>query len=302
MKLLKNFHSDDFDLAIFGIGFESRSIDSVPELIKNARKSIAMGYSINTEIFNYQSNLSTFRSYGATIIEGDDTQCLAAAMPHIQKATRNGPANILVDISVMSRHKFSSLLYQIMQSLHKGSKLSITYSLSEFIQPPDDATPIRYLGEIIPPLIGSLGDLSMPSSVIFCLGYEPGKASGVVNYLDPDCVYLFIPNSPIPEFKQAVEENNSELIANTPESNIFEYDVCNPYSTYLSLRSLTLSIREFSRPLIIPLGPKIIASLSLILGIELTPELPIWRVSSELLEKPVDRKASGYKIQYTVEI
>ncbi|MBQ0759799.1 MAG: hypothetical protein KBT72_09100 [Zhongshania sp.] len=302
MKLLKEFHDGNFDLAIYGVGFEERATHCAKIYLQKKVKSIAIGYDINTDKFNYQKNKSFFTANGAEVYEGSDISCVNYLDKFLSTLDRGQPKNILLDITVMSRHRLAGLIFKLLDILPPKSKISITYSLSKFVEPPPGNTPIRSLGEILPQLTGALGDLSLPSAVIFGLGYEKGKASGVLNFLDPSDAYIFIPSSPVKKFRKLVVKNNSDLFDNIPSDNIFDYDVCDPYSTYLTLRSLVLSIKSHCRPLLIPLGPKILASLCVILGKELYPTLPVWRVSSDFEETPINRVASGIKIEYTIEV
>lgn len=301
MKILKHPYTEDFDLAIFGLGFESRASRAATSYLGKYNESIALGYCINTDKFSYQKNKLFFEENKTKIFEINDQEVMSVIGAEIQ-GKFSKPAHILLDITVMSRHRLAQTICTLIDMLPKKSTISVTYSISEFIEPPTLPTPIKHLCEISKDLCGSIGDPSKPSSVIFGLGYEPGKALGVLNFLEPNYAYVFIPNSPIDEFKKHVIKNNKDLLDSTPRENIFEYNVCSPYVTYLNLRSLTLSLFEFSRPLLIPLGPKIFSSLAVFLGKELFPDLPVWRVSSDFLETPVDRPPSGDEILYSITV
>ncbi|MGD6737958.1 hypothetical protein ACP5PY_17240 [Photobacterium leiognathi subsp. mandapamensis] len=150
---------------------------------------------------------------------------------------------------------------------------------------------MKEMGPIIDELSGDLGNLSMPTSIVFGLGYEEHKALGVYNYYDADYSYAFIPNNPYTEFEPLVRKNNAPLLDVISERNTFVYDVTDPYSTYVNLKSLLLNLTDVSRTILVPLGPKIFAAIGVILGKELYPKLPVWRVSSLHTEKPVERTA-----------
>ncbi len=302
MRMLKDFQSNEFDLAIYGLGFESRSVTAFRKYLSLSEKNIVLGYHVNTDKFSYQKNLQEFEIANSSIYEPDDNEVVKILADELSMSSSVGPLKVLIDITVMSRHRLALALCLLIDSLPQGSIISVVYSLSEFISPPEDTTPIKKVCEIVPNLSGTLGDLSLPTAVVIGLGYEKNKALGVSNLLDAGFTYIFIPESPIEEFKNAVLENNKELLLTASSENLFYYDVSSPYTTYLALRSLILTIREHSRPLLVPLGPKILSSLSVILGKELHPELPVWRVSSDHTELPVDRPPSGYEISYSLEL
>ena len=301
MKILTEFISRDFDIAIFGLGFESRSTSTIDTYINQSKKNIVLGYDVNTEKFSYQNNKERFEKLLAKVYETGDEKISSIIQSELHEIPTT-PLKVLVDITVMSRHRLAIVMCELFDNLPKGSIISVVYSISSFVTPPEDNTPIKYVREISPQLSGSLGDLSLPTSVVLGLGYEQNKALGVSNLLDAGFMYAFIPESPVGQFKEQVLNNNSDLLMTIPKDNIFYYDVCSPYSTYLSLRSLILAVREHSRPLLVPLGPKILSSLSVFLGLELRPELPVWRVSSGHAEIPVDRPPSGIESHYSIKL
>ena len=302
MKILTKFNSNNFDFGIFGLGFESRSITAFGKYGDHSRKNVVFGYDINTDKFSYQKNKVEFERFPTKVYELKDDEIIAILCAEIASSLTDTPISVLFDITVMSRHRLALVLCVLHEKLPKGSLISVVYSLSQFIKPPKDKTPIKYVREISEQLSGSLGDLSLPTSVVLGLGYEENKALGVSNLLDAGFMYAFIPESPIVAFKDEVLRSNEDLLSTIPKDNIFYYDVCSPYSTYLALRSLILAIQEHSRPLLVPLGPKILSSLSVILGLELHPNLPVWRVSSGHTETPVDRPPSGIEINYTIKL
>ncbi len=302
MKILKSFIGGEFDLAIFGLGFESRAISAFDKYGSDCSELLVIGYDINTDKFSYQVNKSKYLESKANIIEHGDESVSRHVDGFLFGKNFDGPVNVLLDITVMSRHRLACIICSLMDSLPEHSTLSVVYTLSDYIPPPNEDTPIKYLCEITSQLGGSIGDPSLPTSVIFGLGYEKSKALGVANFLDSGFIYTFIPKSPVTKFETDVVDNNKDLLDSISSDNVFFYDVCQPYSTYLDLKSLVQSLNKFSRPLIIPLGPKILAVLSVILGKELYPNLPVWRVSSGYSEVPVDRPASGVEVNFTLKL
>jgi len=302
MKILKTFIGGEFDLAIFGLGFESRAISAFDKYGSNCSEILVIGYDINTDKFSYQDNKLKYSKSKANVIEHDDKSISRHVDDFLFKNDFDKPVNVLLDITVMSRHRLACIICRLMDSLPEHSTLSVVYTLSNYIAPPEEDTPIKHLCEICSQLGGSLGDPSLPTSVIFGLGYEKSKALGVANFLDSGFIYTFIPKSPVAQFEAAVTINNKDLLDSISSENVFFYDVCQPYSTYLDLKSLVQSLDKFSRPLLVPLGPKILAALSVFLGKELYPNLPVWRVSSGYTEMPIDRPASGVEVKFTFQL
>ncbi len=300
MKILKENTPLVYDLAIFGLGFESRSIALLGSGGTGLARKIALGYSVNVDVINYAKNKDTFRKESCEIYEGDDQAVFGFFDEYLIGLNCLSPINVLLDITVMTRHRLATLLCSLIRNLPKGSVISTIYSLSSFVEPPKDSTPIRTIGELAEDLIGDVGDLSLPACAIFGLGYEPSKALGVSNYLDSTVEFALIPTSPEERFEKLVIENNADFLSQIPSNNVFNYAVKRPYSTYVDLKSLLISLRKVSRPLLIPLGPKILSAIGAILGLEL--RIPVWRVSSDHEENPVERTASGDTIRFDLKV
>jgi hypothetical protein len=300
MRVLKESVETGFNLAIWGLGFESRAISAFDQIACNSCHNVVFGYTSNTNVLHYQTNKSVYESQSCKIYECEDSDIIAHLRAEFETNGYTVPINVYLEISVMSRHRLASIMTFLLEHLSEGSNLTVSYSLSSYVEPPEEPTPIRTLGEICPDLCGELGDLNLPTAVIFGLGYEKSKALGVSNYLDSSIVFALIPESPNTEFEGAVRANNDDFLEILPEDHISTYKVMSPYSTYVDLKSLILSLIDESRPLLIPLGPKILSALSVIIGIELG--IPVWRVSSDHLEIPTERPCSGNRVAFTIRV
>ena len=302
MKIIKNPYLDHFDVGIFGLGYESRSTSAFNKHHSDIEKCITLGYESHLDSLFYPSNKKVYEKNEVATFEGSDETVLGKFKNFIDSNVINKEARVILDITVMSRHRLAVVIDTLLCSLRKGSSLTVVYSISDYVAPPKDTTPIKKVSEISSDFCGVLGDLSLPTSLVIGLGYEKNKALGLSNYIDAGSEFIFIPRSPNKKFEKMVKTNNSELLDLIPRKNIFYYDVFSPYSTYLDLRSLLISLSDHSRPLLVPLGPKILAALSVVLGREMHPLIPVWRVSSEHLELPTERPASGDEIAFTISI
>ncbi len=302
MKILKEVFSGRYSIAICGLGFESRAITAFLLAKERIDQLFVLGYDEHTDRFSYKSNKALYEARCDVMHECSDDKVEKFVADWIDEKCLTDATNVMVDITVMSRHRLATVISILVDKLPKGSSVTVVYTLSEYVPPPTGVSPVKKVCEIANGFEGSLGDLSLPTTVILGLGYEEGKALGVSNYLEAWRDYLFIPRSPIPEFEELVRRNNLDLIMSTPTERTLVFSVTSPYSTYLDLRALVLELREISRPLLIPLGPKVFAALCVVLGKELAPDLPVWRVSSEYLEEPIDRPPSVHEIAFTIAL
>ena len=300
--IMRDTPQQDFDLVILGLGYESRSTFTM----KNRKfdcECIALGYSKHCKAIKYPENKAFFKGENVTIFEGDDGDVFDFVRETLERVS--SPRNVLLDISVLSRHRLSTIMVMLLNGgLPKGSTLTVIYSISKYVSAPTESTPVAKVAPITEALSGPLNRLDKPLSLIIGLGYEKNKALGIFNYFDckSDLVFTLIPESKENLFRKDVEKNNRALLSTLTPNHILEYDTHDPYNTYLDLKAIFKGIEEYTRPIVIPLGPKILSAISVVVALEFHPFMPVWRVSSEHTEEPVDRKPSGDQICFTVEL
>lgn len=283
-------YNGEFDVAIYGLGYESRSTSAFKKYSLQSKKNIVVGYENNKSAIKYNENKIFFQNNNVDIYENDCESIIQTVKQIVEDSVKDiNEPKVFLDITVMSRHRMANIIYNLLSDLCEQAKITICYNLSDFVEPPLGIQPVKEMGPIIEDLHGDLGNLSMPTSIVFGLGYEEHKALGVYNYYDADYSYAFIPENPYSNFEPRVRENNAPLLEVITDRNTFTYDITEPYATYVDLKSLILSLTDMSRVILVPLGPKIFAALSVILGKELYPKLPVWRVSSLHSELPVER-------------
>ncbi|MDA0126463.1 hypothetical protein OH458_00015 [Vibrio sp. MarTm2] len=296
----KDAYSGDFDLAIYGLGYESRATSAFKNYHLSSKKNIVVGYETNRDMVKYTENKKYFSQFTVEIYENDCESIISTIKEEVLNLTKTvEKPRVFIDITVMSRHRMASIIYNMLSDLPAKSIITICYNLSYFVDAPEGIQPVKRLGPIIDQLSGDLGSLSMPTSVVFGLGYEEHKALGVYNYYDADYSYAFIPKNQFSDFESIVRDNNAPLLETIGSKNTFSYDVTNPYATYVDLKSLMVSLSDMSRAILVPLGPKIFAAIAVILGKELYPKLPVWRVSSLHSEEPVER-TSHREVLFTI--
>jgi hypothetical protein len=169
--------------------------------------------------------------------------------------------------------------------------LYVCYSVAEFSPPPTDFPPNEYIAPVASRFAGWPA-ASQPTSLVVGLGYEPHKAEGAAEFLDASEQWLFVPNSPISEFRDAVEKNNEGLVERARRSNrLVEYQVDDPAATYGQLELLVSDLSRRSNPVLLPFGPKIFFALSLLQSYE-HAQAGVWAVSSERTAPATDRRPS----------
>lgn len=290
---LSSLEEYNFDLGIFGLGYESRSINCFDKFDTRCKKKIAIGYSYFQNEFDYIINKQLFISRECIIEEMDNDQFDIQIDKLLCTYLIGPPKNVLLDISVMTRHRICEIIWYLKNRLPSDSILIVYYSIAEFKDPPIENYPVKEFGPIAEFLSPLSGRLLQPPVVIAGLGYERDKALGAIGNIDPERVFFLIPTNTEKLYEEKVRENNKILLENYDNRNILTYDVTKPYSSYFELRSLVLGLKNDNRVLLLPLGPKILSVISILIAIEFFPEILVWRVSSEEREVPLNRIASG---------
>ncbi|SED79879.1 hypothetical protein SAMN02787142_3862 [Burkholderia sp. WP9] len=231
-----------------------------------------------------------FATVNETVLEAT----LDASIASLEKAH----LDVIVDISCMSREVMARLfawLLKLTPSIELN--LYVCYSLAEFSAPPTDFPPNEYIAPVASKFAG-WPSASQPTSLVVGLGYEPHKAEGAAEFLDASEQWLFVPNSPIRQFRDAVERNNDGLVERARRSNrLVEYQLDDPAGTYGQLELLVSDLSRRSNPVLLPFGPKMFFTLSLLQSYE-HPQAGVWAVSGERTAPAADRRASEYVIGF----
>lgn len=288
-----------FDIAFFGLGYEPRSTHAFGVYEDQCLRSIVFGYDYNTKVLDYQKNKDFFLQSSATVLEPSDKE-FGKAIENALIFPEKTIVNVCIDITVMSRHRVALALWALLEVLPTDSTITIVYCLSKFIPPPIITPPVKNIGPIIEELNGTPSNIGLPPSLVVSLGYEEGKALGAANYIDASEIVCLIPQSKIGSFESNVIEKNKYFLKNIPKSKILKLNLHSPQTAYYDLKSIIHGVSDTSRPILLPLGPKIISALAVILGWEIYPSLPVWRVSSKEHEKPIRREASEHKVSFTI--
>lgn len=131
MKVLKGTTVNYYDLAIVGLGYESRAITTCNSVKDNLNSIIAVGYREHTSAYSYKSNYSFYQEVNANIIEENDQELFKKLHSIINTDWANRQINCLLDITVMSRTRLATILMLLMENLKKGSTIRICYELAE---------------------------------------------------------------------------------------------------------------------------------------------------------------------------
>jgi hypothetical protein len=302
--------SADYDLMFVTCGYESRASHIWSRFTGRVQHLVILDYGCRglhsydlnkTLLVSEHSSLIDLRSPEvATQISVHVAERMAELADGVSSSADTAPARVFVDVSSCSRSVLANLLLAL--AAHHGRRVVLTcgYAISDFYEPPESELPSNISEPVIGALSGWSHDLSKPPCAIIGLGFEPGRALGSIDYLEVPEVRLFLPQGPDERFEVAVLAANRLLTEEVGQP--LRYEVGDPEDAFQKLGSLVGGLHPRFRPIIIPLGPKIFATLSMLLALRLFPQICIWRTSAGSGEDVSDRRASGVVVAFDYEL
>jgi hypothetical protein len=293
-----------FHARIVVCGYEARAKFVLNRLRQPSVRTFVLDYG-SKGVFSYDNNKRVMEEVSGVEflpIDRDVGGRLVEKLEKLRGQLQDGELQVLFDVSSCSRSVMAAIWLSIAESLGEQATITCTYALSAFEKAPTDELPSPISEPVVGDLAGWSVDLVKPPCAIIGLGFEPGRALGCMDYLEIPEVRLFMPRGPDERFETAVKGANAALIEETGILNLLPYQVLDPVSTYQKLESLVHGLLPSFRPVLIPLGPKIFASLCIVLAIQRRPLLCVWRTSAGPRAEEYDRQASGEVAAFSVGI
>lgn len=307
MSIVEWSHAEKYRYSarIFVCGYEKRSQFVAKKHLAGSNRTLILDYNCSG-IGHYDKNRKFFSEEpDAEFIVVDEALGVALTSwldALVSSVDRDEDIDILLDVSSCSRSVMAIALLTFANVLADRGRVTCAYALSAFDSPPEGELPSHISEPVVGDLSGWSDDLSRPPCAVIGLGFEPGRALGCIDYLEIPEVRLFMPRGVDRRFEVAVQDANSVLIDEAGEHALLPYDVLDASTSYQKLESLIHGLLPKYRPVLIPLGPKIFAALSIILAIKLHPLVCVWRTSSGAVAEAIDRHASGEIAVFTTRL
>jgi hypothetical protein len=302
--------SANYDLMFVTCGYESRATHIWSRFTGRVEHLAVLDYGCDG-VHSYDTNRLLLGSQVSSWIDLDGPEVAERIAANVSErmaelandaslCSDGAPVRVFVDVSSCSRSVLANLLLALAAPHDRRVLLTCGYSISDFYEPPESELPSSISEPVIGALSGWSHDLSKPPCAIIGLGFEPGRALGSIDYLEVPEVRLFLPQGPDDRFEFAVLAANRLLTDEVGQP--LRYQVRDPEDAFQKLGSLVGGLLPRFRPIIIPLGPKIFATLSMLLALRLFPQICIWRTSAGSGEEVSDRCASGTVVVFDYEL
>jgi len=211
--------------------------------------------------------------------------------------------NIFLDVSSMDRRTLSLVIYRLLHSLELlSATIYFLYAPAKYREPTTEQLPVDYSGPMNSLLTSAPRDPRFPTILFLGVGYEVGLALGVVEMFEPARVLAFVPRGADKRFDHAVGRINAPLFMDQNYISDIPYNLLAPASTFIELKERVLSLRDSAKIIVVPLGPKIFASMGILLGYLFAPDITIWRISSVVDWLNAEREADGSILGYKLDI
>lgn len=301
----ENVSEKEFDLGIGVIGFEVRSSYAPVMFGESCKRRLALryltqqvrGFVRNEQAFKVQDFIIKDLAVGAEHISAERT-----VTEELSLIDSFSSPKIIVDISSMSRGVLAGVLAAVMSSPHKKVEISFTYSVAEYEKPPSEYPPLLEFGAVHPFFGGAPLDPDKPTALVIGVGYEADRAISAFSQIDPEQTWVLLPASPDRRYNDAVARANRHLLTLSGNTRPIRFDVTDPVFLFEKLRALISGIRLDHRVVLIPSGPKIAALVSLLVAMDLHPDISVWRISSGPLEPIFHRRPTGKVVMLNVEL
>lgn len=261
----------------------------------NCDHKFIAGFKID-QVLSYTENKAWFIEQNFLLEELDDIEFEAwiKNVVSIAISTTQESISILVDVSSQTRYRLALIVDAIASSgCSKCIEVDFLYAIAKFTPPPDSPSTILTAGPVLDRFAGWSTEPELPIAVVVGAGYETDKVIGLIEYLETDLVWVWIPKGKDIRFLEALQKANKSLWEVIPVDRRIHYDLLDPYTTFIHLESLCYGLSRKTRSVVVPFGPKIFALISMLVALHWSDELSIWRVSGEAGDTPIDREAEG---------
>jgi hypothetical protein len=286
-----------YKLAISSLGFERRSSYLARRGLR-ADMNLCFAFD-NVRVGAFAQNAEDLQARGLHIIDLPEDRF----QPELREAlTSSKPNRVAVDISSMTRRRLAAVVSELqMQGRTAGPLVAdFYYSPAKFSPPHEDDVGVLEASPL-PGFGGPLRRASLPVGAVLGLGYEPHRALGIIEYLEPSTAWIFSPVSSR-DYESAVAEANRGVLALVQDEYRLTYEVADPAGTVNALDSLAFSAGESRRVVLVPMGPKIFALAALLVGLAGGEKRPaVWRVGEGLSRRPLVAEEEGHVIGLRVE-
>ena len=280
------------DIFVGALGFESRCIHAAEMFGRLCQTRLAFQFE-DRNVLSYAKNKAWLEAADFNILPSDTVSLRSGLDIAIAEYADRDNIRMIVDISSMSRPMLADVVSYLSRTAKVPLLVQFLYSPAKFTAPPTGISPQTYSGPVTPDYAGWTLDPALPLAAVIGVGYEFGRALGILEYVEPAVAWLFTPRGFDSGYDAASSRVNSDLFGMVPKEQQVQYDVRATMECFERLEALVYGVKERGRVLLCPFGPKMFALICLLVAELHAPDATVWRVSGGQSEEPTDHEASG---------
>jgi hypothetical protein len=271
----------EYDILVATVGFETRSAYLLSKVGPNAGQLLVSAYNTRKSE-QFYVNLEIALALGAVPEMESDDEFASRFGARLQEAVgaSETPLRMAVDVSSCSRMRLAAMLREISR-LQDRLVVDYLYVPGRFRSPTQESRALAVSGPVLKEFGGLVGPSASRITALLGLGFEDVEALGAYQLLEPSDVWLFVPRDMTGEYVQEVLVRNDTLLGLVDPGHALFYDVHAPATLFNLVESAVYGARVDTRPVLVPLGPKIFALICLLVSLRYNNEIPVWRFSSD---------------------
>lgn len=286
---------NEVDICLVACGYETRARAFAERFTFPGSIRLALAFPGERQL-SFTENRRQLLERGFTVNAVDDATIVDVVCEALQSRISNDAntdLSVFVDISSQSRARLALIIEAISRcAAEVRVRVFFGYTLAKYMPPTNSAVPNLSIGPVSDFFAGWAEDPELPISLVLGLGYEPDRAMGAVEHLEPTMVWALLPHSSIKEYDEALLSANSQLVKRIGSTQLVRYTVEDPNATLALLSALVADLSRSSTVLLLPSGPKILVLLSLLLCCTRS-DISVWRVSAGADDPAIDRAPTG---------
>ena len=289
----------NFDIVICASGYEERctffykKLLEKSDLLKEAKK-ICFTFN-DRQVLHKVDNDAFFLKNGFDLFQyNSQLHSVIEIYDKIFTAVNKKFIRVVIDYSSMTKVIYAALVKYLAIFEKPETKIDVlfNYSPAVFSEPPE-LKGSMYSEPL--PLFPTVELTDKKIALLASLGYEDGKAQGIIEYLQVDTndIYLFYTSKTARDgYYNTVRNHNEYLIEKVPIDHQFEYELENIPQMFSILESLaSYLINNSFRVLILPLGPKVFSLIAILVSMKYN-DLTVFRVSDGIKGEPINKIAN----------
>ncbi|WOI09429.1 hypothetical protein [Thalassospira lucentensis] len=287
------------DIFIGCIGYEDRSKYYFQNYIDPDLCNVMFYDYMSSGVLSYDANKSFMSSFDKMGIFSEIDEVFFYFKDLLNK---NNNSKVVLDVTSFDREVIGRLMHLMFLERERICSVCLIYCPRKFVDIDLKFDVVQSFGPVLPIFLGDASSSRHELCLILGAGYEYGKAVGAIDTLEPDNVYCFRPTGTNPKFDEFIDKANVDFNFIDNKDHIISYDLNDVDLLYYRLRRLVEAESSRRDILILPLGPKLFAALSMIVGLILHPSVMIWRHSSCSTNHPdsiTDAIATGNILKFS---